>query len=601
MEPKSLRLIVAVTFFLLSASSAIGGPAKLMPEKPRWKETVAVTYDPAAEGAKFLPGDSVIVLYDLKFPGSSKSGWAKMEAKDGAFRCGIEIPERASFIYLSFITMDGEDAKAFLRSMVFRPDGVPAEGAWQWKIAADYSASGYQEAFENERKLYPENYAVFRNKWLMDGAFKKDEQKAIIGREMAAIINAGIKDSPGWLWSLSSGHLLLGDEKACLEVLRRMVRLFPDSEDTAWALREYDSQAFAQQFRGEGPAEVGRLKTDLLRRNPRSKIFRDYLLLWMAYEKDPPLELVRAGCEAWIKDERENPTPYYTLAMVLLKKNENLPETSALVAKALDRLVAGKLRLFGDTTGSLTERTLPDDFATAAAIHEKLGDSSAALAEIKAAQTLAKEENRPDLLLREASIWRSLGYFENAEKPLLEALRRGADSAEDELRALYRQRHQTEEGFAAWLADKTKKPAPAAAGDKKIAPAFEVKTLGGETLSPAGLAGKAVVLNFWYVGCAPCQVEMPGLNKLVEEFKDEEVVFIGFALDEEGRLREFLKKNPFHYKIVAGSSSIAAQYGISAYPTHILINKQGQVEFFLTGGDPDRHEQLRPLIRNLLK
>ena len=60
-------------------------------------------------------------------------------------------------------------------------------------------------------------------------------------------------------------------------------------------------------------------------------------------------------------------------------------------------------------------------------------------------------------------------------------------------------------------------------------------------------------------------------------------------------------KIPFKYKIVAGSSSIAKQYGASAYPTHIIINKQGLVEFTITGGSPDIQENLRPLIRGLLK
>jgi peroxiredoxin len=94
---------------------------------------------------------------------------------------------------------------------------------------------------------------------------------------------------------------------------------------------------------------------------------------------------------------------------------------------------------------------------------------------------------------------------------------------------------------------------------------------------------------------------MPGLNKLVEKFKPGEVVFIGFALDDESHLREFLKKTPFNYMIIAGSSSITKQYGVSAYPTHVIINKQGLVEFTITGGSPNIQENLRPLIRGLLK
>jgi peroxiredoxin/tetratricopeptide (TPR) repeat protein len=600
MKGISLLVAFAAVFVFLFAPSAAAGQAKLVPEKPMWDDTLTVAYDPAAKGAKFLAGDTIYVCYELKFPEFSKSGWAKMEPKDGKFRCDVRIPKGACFIYVSFITMDGFDQNADLRSMIFRQDGVPAEGAWLWKMAADFSKTGYMDAFKNERQLYPGNYLVYRNKWLTDGEFKKADQKAIVRREMEALKKRGITESPGLLWALSCGYLLLEDEKASREVLQRMVRMFPDSEDTAWALREYDYHAFSKQFQGEGPEEINRLKLELLRKDPTSKTLRDYILLWNAYEKDPPLDIVRRGFEAWIKDEPDNPKPYYTLAMVLMKKNEDLNEAASLITRALDRLIAGKLRLFGDNTGSMTERSLPDHYATAAAIHENLGDFSAALAEIKAAHTLSKEENRPDLFMHEASLWRSLGYFRRAQELLLEARRRGAKNADGELREIYRQRHQTDEGFDAWLTERTKKQS-AAPLDKKSSPGFEVKALDGKTLRLADLNGKVVLLNFWYIACAPCRVEIPGLNKLVEEFKPGEVVFIGFALDDETHLREFLKQTPFKYEIVAGSSSIAKQYGISAYPTHVLINKQGLIEFVMTGGSADRHEELRPLIQSLLK
>jgi peroxiredoxin len=596
------RSIVFATVIVFSIAPCLAaGPAKLTPDNPKWGDTVMVTYDPAVKGAKFLPGDTVYVYYQLMFPEFSKNSWAKMDAKDGTFRWDLRIPKGACFVYMDFITMDSYDQNAVLRSMIFRKDGVPAEGAWLWRIAADYSTTGYLEAFNNERKLYPGNYSVYRNKWLMDGAFKKADQKAIIGREMGVLKKQGIKESPGLLWSLSCGYLLLDNEKSSREVLRRMVRIYPDKEDTVWALREYDSQAFSKQIQGEAAEEIKRLKLELLRKDPASKTLRDYILLWIAYEKDAPLDIVRPGFEAWIRDEPDNPTPYYTLAKVLLEKNEDLNGAAGLIAKALAGLVAGKWRLFGDISGGMTERALPDYYATAAAIHEKLGDFPVALAEIKAAESAAKAENRPDLFAREASIWRNLGYFDKAEKSFLEARRRGEKSADGELREIYRQRHQTDEGFDAWLVEKTEKQSSAAPGDKKPAPGFEVKTLDGETLRLNELKGKVVVFNFWYIGCVPCQVEMPGLNKLVEEFKLGEVIFIGFALDDEGHLREFLKKIPFKYKIVAGSSSIAKQYGASAYPTHIIINKQGLVEFTITGGSPDIQENLRPLIRGLLK
>ena len=597
---RSFSIFFAAVLILSSALSAAGGPAKLTPENPKWGDTVTLTYDPAVKGAKFLPGDTVYIYYALKFPEFSKNGWAKMDAKDGTFKCDIRIPEGASFILVNFMTMDGCDQSADLRSMIFRPDGVAAEEAWQWKMASDGSETGYLEAFNNERKLYPGNYSVYRSKWWMDANFMKADQKAIVGREIAALKKRDIKESPGLLWSLSCGYLFLDDEKASREVLRRMVRIYPDKEDTAEGLREYDYQEFSKQIKGEGPEEIKQLKLELLRRNPGSKILRDYILLWISYEKDPPLDIVRAGCGAWIKDEPDNPTPYYTLAMVLLKKDGDMNEAAGLIMKALDRLVAGKLRLFGDATGRMTELSLPDYYATAAAIHDKLGDFSAALAEIKAAQTLSKQV-RPDLLIREASTWRSLGYFDKAEKSLLEAHWHGAKNADRELKEIYRQRHQVDEGFDAWLAEKTKKQTPSTPGDKKPAPGFEAKALDGENLRLADLKGKVVVLNFWYIGCAPCRVEIPGLNKLVAEFSGQDVVFIGFALDKPEELRNFLKDVPFKYRIVAEASAIRPLFGVSVYPTHVIINKQGQIEFTLVGGSPDRDTELRPLIKNLLR
>ncbi len=51
-----------------------------------------------------------------------------------------------------------------------------------------------------------------------------------------------------------------------------------------------------------------------------------------------------------------------------------------------------------------------------------------------------------------------------------------------------------------------------------------------------------MVLNFWFIGCAPCRVEMPGLNQLVSEFKGKDVVFIAFATDAAEDLQTFLKE-----------------------------------------------------------
>lgn len=68
---------------------------------------------------------------------------------------------------------------------------------------------------------------------------------------------------------------------------------------------------------------------------------------------------------------------------------------------------------------------------------------------------------------------------------------------------------------------------------------------GGEgNFDASVLEGKAVVLEFWATWCGPCVDAIPHWNQLVEEFADENVVFL--SITDEGRrtVRRFLKKHP---------------------------------------------------------
>lgn len=78
---------------------------------------------------------------------------------------------------------------------------------------------------------------------------------------------------------------------------------------------------------------------------------------------------------------------------------------------------------------------------------------------------------------------------------------------------------------------------------------FTATDLEGTTFTLDELKGKVVVINFWFVACKPCVEEIPELNELVEKYEEKDVVFLGFALDNEKRLNSFLEKTPFKYHI----------------------------------------------------
>lgn len=131
-------------------------------------------------------------------------------------------------------------------------------------------------------------------------------------------------------------------------------------------------------------------------------------------------------------------------------------------------------------------------------------------------------------------------------------------------------------------------PAPKPTEEKSAAPPFSLTSLDGKKLELSALRGKVVVLNFWFIGCAPCVAEFSELNRLVKEFSDKGVVFIAPTLDNEDAIKPFLKEHKFNYHVVPNAISlIAGTYsdgsGEVVFPTHIVINQEGKIHSRVTG------------------
>lgn len=133
------------------------------------------------------------------------------------------------------------------------------------------------------------------------------------------------------------------------------------------------------------------------------------------------------------------------------------------------------------------------------------------------------------------------------------------------------------------------------------APQFSAKTIDGKQVSLQNLKGKTIVVNFWFVGCQPCQEEMPLLNKLTNEYKSNpDVVFLAFASSDKGAVKAFFKKNTFNYQTIANANAIANSYNVSAYPSHFIIDKHGVIKFASIASQKDIDAFLSGKIQGVL-
>jgi thiol-disulfide isomerase/thioredoxin len=136
----------------------------------------------------------------------------------------------------------------------------------------------------------------------------------------------------------------------------------------------------------------------------------------------------------------------------------------------------------------------------------------------------------------------------------------------------------------------------------KPLPELEFTDLEGNFYNLAALKGKVVVLNFWFISCKPCVIEIPELNEIVEHFKGQkEVVFLAFAKDNPEKLEAFLSKKPYQYKIIPNSKPFFQQLGIDSFPTHIIIDQESIIRFHQTSYTPDTKQTLITQIEKQLQ
>ncbi|MFB3897188.1 MAG: redoxin domain-containing protein [bacterium] len=120
----------------------------------------------------------------------------------------------------------------------------------------------------------------------------------------------------------------------------------------------------------------------------------------------------------------------------------------------------------------------------------------------------------------------------------------------------------------------------------KFAPNVQLEMLNGEKFNFADHIGKQViVLNFFATWCEPCLKEMPELNRYYEANKGKDFILIGINADElVEEVRKFINEKNIRFPIAIDKGDVLQQkYGITSYPTTIVIGVDGKVALYEIG------------------
>jgi cytochrome c biogenesis protein CcmG, thiol:disulfide interchange protein DsbE len=136
----------------------------------------------------------------------------------------------------------------------------------------------------------------------------------------------------------------------------------------------------------------------------------------------------------------------------------------------------------------------------------------------------------------------------------------------------------------------------------KEAIAFALKDLDGNQLDLQSLKSKVVLLDFWASWCGPCVAEMPHIEKLHKDFKDQGLVVLGVNNEEAEVARSFMKEKGYTFtSLVDEGREVAGKYEVSGIPQVFIINREGNVKWHALGYGPGKEVELRDAVEKVLK
>jgi thiol-disulfide isomerase/thioredoxin len=115
--------------------------------------------------------------------------------------------------------------------------------------------------------------------------------------------------------------------------------------------------------------------------------------------------------------------------------------------------------------------------------------------------------------------------------------------------------------------------------------------------------GRVIVVNFWATWCEPCREEMPEFVKMQQALGDKGLQFVGIAIDQPDKIRQFSNELKLNYPSLVGgfgALEMSKTLGnkIMALPFTVVIDRQGRVAHAQMG--PLKPPKLDAIVSRLL-
>ncbi|MCB9779179.1 MAG: TlpA family protein disulfide reductase [Alphaproteobacteria bacterium] len=144
-----------------------------------------------------------------------------------------------------------------------------------------------------------------------------------------------------------------------------------------------------------------------------------------------------------------------------------------------------------------------------------------------------------------------------------------------------------------------------AAAAREVAPGIELRDTDNQLVTLADLKGKVVLLNFWATWCGPCMLELPHLQKMYDDLKDQGFVVLSVSTDDArdaSKVKPLVKAKRLTFPVVLDKdTAVVSQYNPNKIlPYTVLIDREGRIAARHQGYNPGDEVNIRAEVEALL-
>jgi len=107
---------------------------------------------------------------------------------------------------------------------------------------------------------------------------------------------------------------------------------------------------------------------------------------------------------------------------------------------------------------------------------------------------------------------------------------------------------------------------------------FTLTDLDGRAWTLQSLHGKVVLVNFWATWCPPCRKEMPDLEVLYNQFKDQGFVVLAISDEDKAKVQSFIAAHRTTYPILLDPGrKVNELFQVEGIPKSFVYNRDGRL------------------------